>query len=80
MFYIYKGGTSKLCELGVEADEGAGTQDSYKIRAKMLQSLYLYAYRIYVHIGYTHTFLVKDRICIYFKGLCSGILGLSMLY
>lgn len=29
----YKGGTPKLCELGVEVDEGAGPQDSYKIRA-----------------------------------------------
>lgn len=54
----------------MKADEGAGTQDSYKIRAKMLQYLYLYAYRIYMQdiyayriympIGYTHTFLVKD--------------------
>lgn len=37
----YKGGASKLCEMEVEVDGGAGPQASYKIRAVNV-------------IGYTH--------------------------
>lgn len=39
-------------ELGVEADEGAGTQDSYKIRAKMFQYIYIYICIQDIYAGY----------------------------
>lgn len=54
-------------ELRVEADEGAGTQDSYKIRAKMLQYLYLYAYRISMQDIYAYR--IHMHICIHIHTL-----------
>ena len=60
----YKRGTSKLCELGVELDEGAaGPQDRYKIKAWNVKRYTHCPYKVGTEMGQQEIFIFQGSVC-----------------